>query len=316
MIYDLIIIGAGPVGLFSTFFAGYLRLKTLCLESDSILGGQPLKMYAKKYIYDLPGYKKISGEEIVEKLKEQVNQYPDFCEIKTNVNVVKYEILSDETILLTDEKNNTYHTRNVLFTIGNGSFEPKKLEFKESLNHPKVIYTLDDDENYFDKTIVVLGGGDAASDYAMHLADLKNTHVNLVHRGNKINSLTYSHDDFKNHQVNLHLEHEVIAWDPEFILIQDKNTQNQTKLPYDYLLVQYGLNLLGTKINTWLDFKRERNKFVVDPFYQTNIPHFYAAGDCVFRENRINMIISGIGEATIALQKIKATLPKTEKVNW
>ena len=300
-IYDLIIIGGGPVGLYSAFIAGYLKLKTLCIEADDFLGGQPYKVYPNKLIHDFPGYSEIKARDLIDNLVKQIKQFPNYSEIKTKVKIMSYETLEDGTICLVDSELNKYLTKHVLLTVGIGAFEPMKLEdFSKSHNHHKVRYNLEDDETYNDKNVLVLGGGDAAVDYAYHIKTHSNANVTIAHRRDVFRANGLGIEDLQNQNINVILNATLTQWHEDYCEFNTPEFEN-LQVPYDILLIQYGLKNLGSIVHTWQDFQKDKNKFIVNEMYETNVPNFFAAGNCIHDENRINMIITGISEATIVL---------------
>lgn len=317
-IYDVIILGAGPVGLYASFMAGYLKLKNLCLEMDDFVGGQPFKLYPNKYIYDFPGYPKIKAGTLIDNLKDQIKNYEEYSSLKTGVRIIGYEIDEDNIICLVDNNYNRYYAKNVLLTIGMGAFEPMKLEnFPESHHHHKVRYCLEPDTTYENKHVLVLGGGDSALDYAYHIKNNTNATVTIAHRKDTFRANGLSKEELASLGINLLLNVSLNQWTDTRCTFVDNNDDSVVHhVDYDILLIQYGLKNLGSIIHTWSEFNKEKNKFIVNDCFETNIAGFYAAGSCIYKPNRINMIITGIGEATIVLNEIRAKIPNEGKLGW
>lgn len=317
-IYDVIVLGAGPVGLYATFLAGYLKLNCLCLEADEIVGGQPLKVYPNKYIYDFPGYQKILASNLINTLKTQAEQYPEYSSIQTKVKIIGYEQNeAEDYVVLIDENANHYYAKKVILSVGIGAFEPVKLtDFSESLSSKKVRYCLESEQEYTDKNILILGGGDAALDYALHIKKFANPKtLSLVHRKDKFRADGLGLEDLENAGIKVYLSTNLANWTENYCLFKDQNEQ-EIKIDYDLLLVQYGLKSLGSSVHNFSEFEKKANKFIVNKDFETNVKNFYAIGNCAYYETRINLILTGMSEATIILQSLKKTLKANEKSGW
>ncbi len=302
-IYDIIVIGAGVTGLYITFIAGYLKLKTLCIELTESVGGQLSKLYPEKMVYDFPTQISIKAKDIIHQLVEQIDNYKEYSQIILNTSIVKY-YYKDEIIVLCDENNNEYYAKNVILTIGIGSFVFNKLEkFPQSHDHHKVIYYLDNKNNFLNKEIIVLGGGNSAIDISYQLKTQYNAKVTLIHHSKELKGQSFSHDELTNNNIKIILDAHIHDWSEDecSFLIEDKIH----KLKYDYLVVQYGLKPLESKIHQLNNILIKNRKIIVDHDFMTNANNIYAAGDCIFHPNHINSIISGISEATIIVNKIK-----------
>lgn len=315
-IYDILIIGAGPVGLYSTFLAGYMKLSCLCIELDEYVGGQPYKIYPSKYIYDFPGYEAISGKDLIDKLYTQTKKYHEYVSIKTNTKIISYKYLeSEECFELIDSNNNLYKSKYILITSGNGSLKTNKLDENIINEHLDVHYVLKNLDLYHNKNIAILGAGDSAIDYSIHIKkNCKNANIHLIHHRNEISSKTQTIDDLINNNINLYLNHHIHKITKNHIHL--KNGNKDILLEIDSILVQYGQKI-DLSSNIFTDLEMINNKFkVFSEFYQSSNKNIYIAGTCVYNPTRINMIITGIGEATIALNHIKSRLKDTQKVFW
>lgn len=301
--YDLVIIGAGPVGLYAAFLAGYFRLETLCVELDEFVGGQASKLYPNKKVHDFPGQLEITADELVQTLYHQATQFNN-VKIQTKTKIVSYAKTNDEKIILYDDKDNKYVTNNVLFTVGLGAFEPVRLsdDLLKSQNI-NIHYQHQKDQDYSDEKIVILGGGDSAVEYAYQIKDKypKST-VTLIHRNDKLRAIVHSYDELIKTNINVFLSANVESISETEVMIQLPD--RSITCPYNYILVQYGLKSLGSHIHTWPEFIKHKNKFVVNDHYETSLSNFFAAGNCCFNPNKIDMIISGVAEATIAINYI------------
>ena len=309
-VYELIIIGAGPVGLAATFLANYLKIDCLCLERDSFIGGQVAKLYPHKNIYDYPGFPVIRGDQLISNFSEQLKYYNN--PLLLSINIIRYEI-KDEIIFIFDDKGNVFKTKYVLFTIGPGAFEIIKLtnEQVDFYALEKILYTFDNNLKFDNKRVLVFGGGDSATDYAMHIkSKFLDSDVTLIHRGEKLKSIANSELDLINKGINVLLNTNLIKIDHHKCLLLNSVTNNNLIKEFDYVLVQFGVRCIGSNIHEWKEFECNNKRFVVNNFYETNIKNFYAAGNCTFSEYKVDMILTGISEATIAINKIFKLLDK------
>lgn len=301
--YDLVIIGAGPVGLYAAFLAGYFRLETLCLELDEFVGGQASKLYPNKKVHDFPGQLEITADELVQTMYRQAIQFNN-VKLQTKTKIVKYAKTNDDKIILYDDQDNEYITKNVLFTVGLGAFEPVKVtdEVLKSKNL-NINYHHKKDSNYNGKKIIILGGGDSAVEYAYQIKDkYPEAIVTLIHRNEKLRAIVHSHDELIKSNINVVLNASIHSIDVNEITINE--SEQLITYSYDYILVQYGLKSLGSNIHSWPEFIKNKNKFIVNDHYETSLSNFFAAGNCCFNPNKIDMIITGVAEATIAINYI------------
>jgi thioredoxin reductase (NADPH) len=181
---DILIIGAGPTGLFAVFEAGLLKLKCHLIDALPQIGGQLAELYPKKPIYDIPGYPEVLAGDLVNNLMEQIKQFqPGFTLAETAETIDKLE---DGTFIVTTNKGTKHHAKAVAIAGGLGTFEPRKpdLEKIAFFEEKGVEYFVKDPELFRDKKIVIAGGGDSALDWSIFLADVA-SEVTLIHRRNE-----------------------------------------------------------------------------------------------------------------------------------
>jgi thioredoxin reductase (NADPH) len=181
---DILIIGAGPTGLFTVFEAGLLKLKCHLIDALSQPGGQCSEIYPKKPIYDIPAYPEILAGDLTHKLIEQSKQfYPGFTLGERAETIEKQE---DETFIVTTNKETRHHAKIVAIAGGLGSFEPRKplIPNIADFEDKGVEYIIKEPELYRDKKVVISGGGDSALDWAIFLSDIA-SEVTLIHRRNE-----------------------------------------------------------------------------------------------------------------------------------
>ncbi len=306
-VYDLIVVGAGPTGLYATFLAGYFNMNTLCLERDHNLGGQAMKLYPFKTIIDFPGHVEIKASDLIRNLYNQATQF-DNTKILANIQIESYQV-ANNLITLIDSNGRMYLTKYVLFTTGPGAFEPIKLDdsITQGTTIDNVFYHHDNNYDANNKKVVIFGGGDSAVEYAHQIkTKFPTSKVHLVHRGENLRAIIHDEDELIESGVNLYLESELVAIDNNCYTI--KNKEKMMSFPYDYGLVQFGLKSLGSPIHQWDSFNKHKLKFIVDEHCQTSVPNFFAAGNCCYNPNKIDMIASGISEATLAINYIFAQM--------
>lgn len=316
-VYDVIILGAGPVGLYSSFISGYMKLETLCIEYESEIGGQPAKMYPNKYIFDFPGFKRITGQDLINNLETQRQFFQEYSKLITNIKIKKI-VKNKDIFILEDENNKKFFSKFILLSYGLGSYEFKKIN-KELLSEDiDIQYSFQSDASIYDnKDIVILGGGDGAIDFALHIIEnSKSKSVTLIHRRNELTTKLATSDFLEQKGIKIFLNNEIKKINNKFIKLEHIDTKKELNINFDQLIVQYGLEFKQHHIEGLESIKKHNNKFIINENYESSIPGIYVAGSCVHKEGRINMIVTGISEATIALNKIKNLLPETKKVFW
>lgn len=300
-IYDLTIIGAGPVGMFAATYANMREMEVLMLDSNEILGGQLSSLYPDKYIYDVAGFDKIKAQDLVDNLKNQLQRY-------------KFDIFLDTTLKsITDGEiktlvttNGTYQTKSVIIAAGNGAFEPRKIGKSGEEKFTNIKYQMKDLAEYANKNVTILGGGDSALDWALEISNVANS-VNIVHRRDDFRAAEHSVSLASNHpKINLIKPVMLVSLNGEgntctSISVKDKTTKEIIEIQNDIILVQYGyITNLKALENLDLEFS-ERNKILTNRDMSTNLPGIFAIGDCTTYLGRQDLIACGFGEAPIAV---------------
>jgi len=306
---DIIIIGAGPTGLFTVFEAGLLKLKCHLIDALPQPGGQCSELYPKKPIYDIPGFPEILAGDLTKNLLEQGKQFePGFTLGERAETVEKQE---DGTFIVTTNKGTQHQAPVVAIASGLGSFEPRKpqLENLAKYEDKGVEYIIKEPEIYRDKHVVIAGGGDSALDWSIFLADVAKS-VTLIHRRNEFRGHLDSVEkvqELKNAgKINLITPAEVtdILGNGKVEAIEiKKKDEDAVVLKTDHFIPLFGLSpKLGPIANWGLDI--EKNAIKVDNAldYQTNIPGIFAIGDGNFYPGKLKLILCGFHEATIMCQ--------------
>ena len=318
---DIIIIGAGPVGLFAVFEAGLLKLKCHLIDSLPQPGGQCSEIYPKKPIYDIPGYPSILAGELVESLMEQAKPFkPGFTLGEAAVSIDKVE---ENKFIVTTDKGTQHEAPIVMIAGGLGVFEPRKppIEGLENYEDKGVEYIIKDPEFYRGKRCVIAGGGDSALDWSIFLAEKGiATEVSLVHRRSSfrghLDSVQQVMDLAEKGKIKLITEAEVVGiggnGKVENVTIKHK-TDGEFEVPTDHFIPLFGLKPSLGPIADW-GLEIEKNAIKVDTRdYSTNIPGIYAIGDVNTYEGKLKLILCGFHEGTIALQSAFARIHPEKK---
>lgn len=319
---DIIIIGAGPVGLFTVFEAGLLKLHCHLIDSLPIPGGQCSEIYPKKPIYDIPGYPSILAGDLTDKLMEQAAPFkPGFTLGEEVINVEK---TGNENFIVTTNKGTQHKAPVVMIAGGLGVFQPRKppIENIEDFEDCGVEYIIKDPEFYRGKKCVISGGGDSALDWAIYLTE-KNiaSKVALVHRRNSfrghLDSVQKIMDLADAGKINLITEREVIGINGngklESVVIKENASGELEEVQTDHFIPLFGLKpSLGPIANWGLEI--EKNAIKVDTTdYSTNIPGIYAIGDINTYQGKLKLILCGFHEGTIAVQSAFARIYPEKK---
>lgn len=307
---DILIIGAGPTGLFAVFEAGLLKLRCHIIDALPNIGGQLTELYPKKPIFDIPGYPSIQAGELVKNLREQIKQFqPGFT---LNETAKTFDKQTDGTFIVTTDKGTRHHAKAVAIAAGLGSFEPRKPLIDNIADYEEkgVEYFVKDPEKYKDKKIVIAGGGDSALDWTIVLADIAKE-VTLVHRRNEFRGALDSVEkvqSLKNQgKVNLITPAEIVGIKGNGkveSLVIEKEGQTFDK-EVDYFIPLFGLiPKLGPIADWGLEIEKNAIKVNNALDYQTNIEGIYAIGDINIYPGKLKLILCGFHEATLMCQSI------------
>lgn len=318
---DIIIIGAGPVGLFTIFEAGLLKLRCHLIDSLPQAGGQCSEIYPKKPIYDIPGFPSVLAGELVDNLMEQAAPFkPGFTLGEAAVSIDK---IDEKTFVVTTDKGTKHEAPIVMIAGGLGVFEPRKPPISNiaDFEDKGVEYIIKDPEFYHGKRCVIAGGGDSALDWAIHLTENKiASEVSLVHRSasfrGHLDSVQKVIDLAETGKINLITEAEVTGLNgngklDSVVITHQKDGEIIRET--DHFIPLFGLKPSLGPIADW-GLEIEKNAIKVDTLdYSTNIPGIYAIGDVNTYEGKLKLILCGFHEGTLAVQSAFARIHPEKK---
>lgn len=307
---DILIIGAGPTGLFAVFEAGLLQLKCHLIDALPQPGGQCSEIYPKKPIYDIPGFPEVLAGELVDNLMEQIKPFQPGFTLGERAETI--DKLEDGTFVVTTNKGTKHHAPVVAIAGGLGSFEPRKpiLDNLAKYEEDGVAYMIKEPEIYRGKKVLLAGGGDSALDWSIFLADVADQ-VTLVHRRNEFRGALDSVEKvqhLKNEgKINLMTPSEVVALHGEDMLekvtVQNVDTLEETEVEVDHFIPLFGLSPKLGPIADWgLEIEKNAIKVNNSYDYQTNVPGIYAIGDVNTYPGKLKLILSGFHEAAVMCQ--------------
>ena len=308
---DILIIGAGPTGLFAVFEAGLLQLRCHIIDALPQPGGQLAEIYPKKPIYDIPGFAEVSAGGLVENLMEQIRPFePGFTLGERADTIEKQE---DGSFVVTTDKGTRHQAPVVAIAGGLGSFEPRKpqLENLDRYEERGVAYMIREPEAYRGQRVVIAGGGDSALDWAIYLADVA-SELTLIHRRTEFRGALDSVEkvqELKNKgAIRLITPAEVVALGGsgrlEELQVQLLGENEETlRLETDAFIPLFGLSpKLGPIANWGLEIEKNAIKVDNSLDYQTNVPGIYAIGDVNTYPGKLKLILCGFHEATLMCQ--------------
>ncbi len=307
---DILIIGAGPTGLFTVFEAGLLKLKCHILDALPQPGGQLAELYPKKPIFDIPGFPEVLAGDLVNNLMEQIKQFqPGFTLGERAETIDKQE---DGTFIITSDKGTQIQANAVAIAGGLGSFEPRKplIEHLSFYEDKGIEYFIRDPEKFRNKRVVIAGGGDSALDWSIFLTNIA-SEVTLVHRRNEFRGALDSVEkvqELKNlSKIRMITPAEVIGLKGDEHLeavVLEENGARRT-IETDYFIPLFGLTpKLGPIANWGLEIEKNAIKVDNSLDYQTNIPGIYAIGDVNTYPGKLKLILCGFHEATLMCQSV------------
>jgi thioredoxin reductase (NADPH) len=318
-IRDITIIGGGPTGLFGAFYAGVRGASCRIVDSLPELGGQLTALYPEKDIYDVGGFPRILAKDLARNLVEQGTQFG--CDVVLDEDVRTLERDGDHYRLVGRAR--SYLTKTVVIAGGKGAFEPRHLEVPgyHELLHKGIHYAVKNPEDFRDKRVLIVGGGDSALDWALILKD-KCSAVTLIHRREGFrahaSSVTQLEQATASGRIDLRTYHEVREihgnGTVQGITIYDNRTEEDTRVEVDAVLCFLGFKPDLGPIKSW-GLTVNKNRIVVNQLMETNVPGIYAAGDVVEYEGKLELIVNGFAEAAIAVNNAVHYINPSARVN-
>jgi thioredoxin reductase (NADPH) len=313
--FDLTIIGAGPTGLFAAYYGGFRGLRVKVIDSMPEPGGQIAALYPEKEIYDVAGLPQILGKELVRNLVEQAGQYsPAIC---LDEAVETLEPLGDNQIRLGTNKGE-HRTTAVLITAGIGMFTPRKLPRPElaRFEGKGLAYFVKSPEEYWEKELLVIGGGDSAVDWCLSLDGITRS-TTLVHRRDKFRAHEESVRKLYDSSVRVKTFYELkeILGDDrvEGAIIFHNKTRSEERLPVNAILACLGFVSALGPIARW-GLELEEGGIRVTTRMETTVPGVYAAGDIARYPGKVKLIATGFGEAATAVNNAATFINPALKV--
>ena len=305
---DICIIGAGPVGLFSVFEAGLLKMRCHLIDTLPQVGGQLSEIYPHKPIYDIPGYPEIKAQELVDRLMEQIKPFePGFTLGERVETLVNQE---DGSYLIGTNDGTIVEAKVVVIAGGLGCFEPRKPEIEGLIDFEGkgVEYMVKNPEHFRAKKVVLAGGGDSALDWTIFLSDIAEQ-VTLIHRGDTFRGAPDSaekvHELASRGKIKLVLQSNLLSVSGNghlkevSYLGRDKVTVSQEA---DYLIPLFGLSPKLGPIGNW-GLNIDKSAIEVNTFdYSTNVARIYAIGDINTYPGKLKLILCGFHEAALMVQ--------------
>ena len=318
---DIIIIGAGPAGLFAVFEAGLLKLKCHIIDSLPMPGGQCAEIYPKKPIYDIPSQPEILAGDLVSKLMEQIKPFsPGFTLGEMAQSIDKN---SNGDFIITTDKGTQHQAPVVAIAGGLGTFTPRKpqLDRLKEYEDNGVDYIIRDPEKYRDKKVLIAGGGDSALDWTIFLSNIA-AEITLIHRRSEFRGALDSVEKIQflknNNKIKLFTPAEVFKLEGKNSLeaIYITHREQEKKIEIDYFIPLFGLTPKLGPIADWgLEIEKNAIKVNNSIDYQTNIPGIYAIGDVNIYPGKLKLILCGFHEATLMCQSAYSRIhPKKKNI--
>lgn len=313
---DILIIGGGPAGMFAAFYGGMRHASVKIVESMPQLGGQLAALYPEKYIYDIAGFPKVTAQEIVDRLKQQMALFQqEICLEEKVINVKKleerlFEVTTDKAV---------HYAKAVIITAGVGAFSPRRLELPEAEKFEKanLHYFVGDLQRFKDQRVLISGGGDSAVDWALMLEPIAKS-VTLVHRRDKFRAHEHSVAQLMSSSVNIITPTEITALHGEdtitSVTLTDVKSKEEQIVEVDAVIVNFGFVSSLGPIAEW-GIEIQGGSIVVDTRMETNIPGIFAAGDITTYPGKLKLIAVGFGEAPTAINNAKVYVDPTAKLS-
>ena len=301
---DVVIVGAGPVGLFAVHQLGIKGLKAEVIDNLDKVGGQCIELYPDKPIYDIPAIPECTGKELTENLLKQIKPFKTNFHLNDRVQEVSNE---NNSWVVKTNKNKVFRAPNIIIAGGVGSFEPRKISLKESEKYEGkgIFYSVSDKNKFKGKKVVIFGGGDSALDWTLELSKISK--VTLIHRRDEFRGAPHTLNEIKKLekagklQIKTKYQISSIEGNVNIKSITIKNDEEKTiKIDTDYILGFFGLIMQLGPIAEWGLNMNKKTISVNTENFQTNKKGIFAIGDICSYPGKERLILSGFHEAALA----------------
>lgn len=314
-VYDVTIIGGGPVGLFGAFYAGLRGMRVKIIDSLPELGGQLTALYPEKYVYDMPGFPEVLARDLAAQLIRQAMRFkPTVC-LEERVETLERV---DDLWVITTSKGVRHYTRTIVICAGAGAFTPRKLDAEgvAEFEGKGVYYGVRDKMMFAGKRLLIVGGGDSAVDWALNLYPIAQE-VTLIHRRDEFRAHEHSVQELRRSPVRVLTPYEIRRvygnGQLEGAIVFHNKTQEELNLHVDAVILNLGFVASLGPIKSW-GLELQGNQIVVDEYMRTNLPGVYAAGDVCTHPGKLKLIATGVGEVCTAVNHAKSVIDPNAKM--
>ena len=304
---DVVIIGAGPVGLFAVFELGLLNIKCHLVDNLDKVGGQCAELYPEKPIYDIPSRPVVTGQQLTDELIKQINPFKP----KFHLNQQVEKIAKTENGWIVETNIGTkVEAKCIVVAAGAGSFVPRKppIENIENFENKNVFYAIRDKSIFKNKKILIAGGGDSALDWTNELS--KDSNVTLIHRRKEFRAAPDSVSKMQELETKEKIKFlkgqikKISKIQDSRIMLEYENDDEKSNIEVDYLLPFFGLKMELGPIAEW-GLNLHENLIKVDTEkFQTSTPSIFAIGDINWYPGKLKLILSGFHESALMAQEV------------
>lgn len=297
---DLLIIGAGPAGIYAAYYAGFRSLSTVVIDSLEEAGGQITAMYPEKLIFDVAGFPAVKGKDLIKNLMDQAAGFnPTFVLGETATELAK----NPDGSFTVKSENHEIVCKAIIITGGIGKFTPRPLPAADGWQGKGLVHFVPSFELHKDEDVVIVGGGDSAFDWALALHPIAKS-ISLVHRRDAFRAHEASVEQVKNLGVTFYLESEISevfgSEKIEKVAVKNVKSGEVTELKADTLVAALGFTANIGPLAEW-GLELDKRRIVVNSSMMTNVDKIFAAGDITTFEGKVALISVGFGEAATAV---------------
>jgi thioredoxin reductase (NADPH) len=313
---DLLVVGAGPTGLYAAYYAGFRGMRVAVVDSLTEPGGQLMALYPEKPIYDVAGYPAVLARDLASRLVEQASSADPTYLLGRRAEGLSRR--GDGSLVIDLDGGDQVVTKAVVISAGIGTFTPRALPGGDAFLGKGLRYVVTDLSALHDRDVLIVGGGDSAVDWALVLADEASS-VTLVHRRDQFRAHEGSVTQLRASKVNVltpYAPHEVLAGEDGRVRAVDvvnKQTEEHLVIECDEVVAALGFVADLGPLQSW-GLELSKRHIVVDSTMSTNVPGVFAAGDIVEYPGKVRLISTGFGEAATAVNNAAPIIDPTAKV--